>query len=78
MSRAGKTIGWIAGTACVACCAAPFIAAGVGAAGIAGLSAYFELATIGAAAIALMAFLIGRLKRRSALACKIDGTCRPS
>jgi hypothetical protein len=76
MSRAGRTIGWIAGTACVACCAAPFIAAGAGTAGLAGLAAHFELAAIGAAAMALTALLIWRLKRRSAPACKIDGTCR--
>jgi hypothetical protein len=77
MSRTGWAIGWITGIACVACCAAPFVAAGVGAASIAGLAAYSELAAAGAAAIGVVAFLIWRLKRRSAPACKVDGTCKP-
>jgi hypothetical protein len=77
MSRTQRIMAWITGIACVACCAMPLLGIGIGAAGVAGLSAHSELLGCIAAGLAIVAFLAWRLRRRNAPACKVDGACKP-
>lgn len=71
-------IAFLAGIACIGCCAIPLVGVAIGSAAMAGLAAYSDLALCGVMLAGFLAFILWRVVRRDGPSCDLDGRCKPN
>ncbi|MDN3519819.1 hypothetical protein QWY84_19625 [Aquisalimonas lutea] len=70
-----RRLAWVAGAACVGCCAIPVLALAFGFTAVAGLGVYFERAALGFFVASGGIFLYLALKKNRK-ACSVDCSCK--
>ena len=77
-SRLQRSVAWLIGGLCVACCAIPILAISIGSTGLIISAAFFESIAIAVLVLGLMILLVyWRFVRKSAASCDIHCPSRP-
>ncbi len=77
LPRSRRSVAWVTGILCIACCTLPFAGLVFGSAALAAVAVYFEVAAISVVVLGVALLVYKLATRRKAPVCNLDCNSRP-